>query len=461
MGTAICGGRVVLEGGVVSATVTIADDGTIDAIASASAAPPAGEVIDATGLFIFPGVVDPHSHLNDPGQTASEDLYTGTRAAAAGGVTTVLEMPSTDPIVINAARFREKLAIAQSKSVVDFALWGAMTTENVFLGGSPDLREMAEAGAIAFKAFTSDSVEQPRLPDTLLAAGMREAADLGLPMAVHCEDHTLIDHYEALLKQEGRNDALVNPDSRPLKAEEEAVRRVIALGELVGGRFHIVHVSHPSVFELVRDAQWRGVQVTAETCPHYLTLTREDVARIGSLAMCNPPLRDESARVGLWALVERGLIAMLASDHSAYTEDEKGNLNFWQIPSGISGIQIMFPLVVGEAAKRGMDPRLLAAAFSGNAARTFGLHPRKGVILPGSDADLVLVDLDSPWTVRGADLFTKSPGTPYEGFTVRARVRRTLVRGHTVYVDDTPPQGRIVVRAGFGEFLRSAPSSAP
>jgi allantoinase len=453
MRAAISGGRVVLESGVVPATVTIADDGTIDAITSASATPPADEVIDATGLFVFPGAVDPHSHLNDPGQTASEDLYTGTCAAAAGGVTTVLEMPSTSPIVINLARFREKLAIAQSKSVVDFGLWGALTTENVFPDGSSDMREMAEAGAIAFKAFTSDSVEQPKLPDTLLATGMREAADLGLIVAVHSEDQTQIDHFEALLKQASRNDALINPDSRPLQAEAEAVRRVIALGELIGCRFHIVHVSHPAVFELVRDAQWRGARVTAETCPHYLTLTRDAVARVGSLAMCNPPLRDEAAREGLWALLERGLIPMLASDHSAYTVDEKENPNFWEIPSGISGMQVMFPMIVGGAARRGMDLRLIAAAFSGNAARTFGLHPRKGIISPGSDADLALVDLDSPWTVRGADLFTKAPGTPYEGLTVRARVRRTLVRGQTVYVDDTV-QRRILMPAGSGEFLR-------
>lgn len=461
MKTAIYGGRVVLESGVVLATVTISDGGTIEAITAPGVRPTADEAIDASGLYVFPGGIDPHSHLNDPGSTASEDFYSGTCAAAAGGVTTVIEMPQTIPIVTNSVRFREKLAIAGSKAVVDFALWGAVTTENVSVDGSPDLREMAEAGAIAFKGFTSDSAEQPRIPDDLLVAAMLEADGLGLPIGVHCEDQNVIDHCTARLKHEGRNDALVNPDSRPVRAEIEAVRRVIALGELVGARFHIVHVSHPAVFELVRDARWRGARITAETCPHYLALTRDDVARIGSLAMCNPPLRDEAARLALWELLERGLVEILGSDHCAYTEEEKSNPDFWDMAAGISGMQVMFPLVVGEAVRRGVDLRLLAAAFSGNAARAFGLYPRKGVISPGSDADLVLVDVERPWRVKGSDLFTKSPGTAYEDFTVRARVRRTLVRGVTVFADDLSPAGRILVSPGSGQFQRPASRWAP
>ena len=450
MSIEVRGGHVVLESGVVRASIVIADDGLIEAVVSPEHQADASEVVDASGLYVFPGVIDPHSHLNDPGMTDSEDFYTGTCAAAAGGVTTVIEMPQTDPLVTNARRFSEKLAIARSKAVVDFALWGALTAENVSADGSPDLREMAEAGAVGFKGFTSDSVEQPRIPDELLAAGMREATSLGLPVAVHCEDETVVRHYVARLKREGRNDALINPDSRPLAAEVEAVRHVIALGDLTCVQLHVVHASHPRVFEIVRDAQWRGTRVTTETCPHYLALTRNDVARVGSLAMCNPPLRDAEAREGLWALLERGLVSIVASDHSPYTEEEKSNPDFWDIPAGINGMQVMVPFIIGEAVRRNVDLRLLATALSGTAARTFGLYPRKGVISPGSDADLVLVDIDSPWAVKGSNLFTKAPGTPYEGITLGARVRRTLVRGHTVYMDDSSLNGRILVSPGCG-----------
>jgi len=276
-------------------------------------------------------------------------------------------------------------------------------------------------------------------------------------VGIHCEDQPLIDYYTAKLLAEGRNDALVNPDSRPATTEIEAVRRVIALGELAGARFHIVHVSHPASFDLIREARSRGVAVTGETCAHYLTFTRDDVARIGSYAMCNPPLRDAEARAALWTMLARGDIDCIGTDHCAYTEEEKANADFWQMPAGISGIQVMFPLVVGEAARHDVDLPTLARVFSGQVARAFGLYPKKGAILPGSDADLVLVNVDDSWTVRGAELFSKAPGTAYEGLVVRARVRRTLSRGRTVFIDDG--SRRILVEPGSGEFVRPSRAS--
>ncbi|HJW75147.1 MAG TPA: allantoinase AllB [Thermoleophilia bacterium] len=454
MKTAICGGQVVFEDGVGPATILIGEDGTIDAVSAVDEAPETDDVIDASGLHVFPGAVDPHTHLNDPGSTASEDFFSGTCGAAAGGVTTVVEMPQTVPIVIDRERFLEKQAIARQKAVVDFALWGALTADNVREGGSPHLRDLAAEGAIAFKAFTSESPEQPRIADRLLAEAMREVTALGLLVGVHCEDQPLIDFYTATLLAEGRNDALVNPDSRPAVVEIEAVRRVLLLGELVGARLHLAHVSHPASFDLVREAKAQGADVTAETCAHYLKLTRDDVERVGSYAMCNPPLRDAGAREGLWSRLAGGYIDCIGSDHCAYTEEEKANPDFWQMPAGISGLQVMFPLVVGEAAEHGVGLPLLASAFSGNPARRFGLYPKKGAIRPGSDADLVFVDLDAPWQVRGAELFSKAPGTAYEGSIVKARVRRTLVRGRSVFVDPDGSGGRILVDPGFGAFLR-------
>jgi allantoinase len=451
--TAIVGGTVVCEDDLREATLIVGDDGRIAAVTSPAMTVDADEMIDAGGLFVFPGAVDPHTHLNDPGFTESEDFFSGTCGAAAGGITTVVEMPQTDPIVIDRERFAQKRALARDKAVVDFALWGGLTAENVQSGGSPALVEMAEEGAVAFKAFTSDSPEQPRIPDHLLAEALREVTDLGLLVGVHCEDQPLIDFYTARLRAEGRNDPLVNPDSRPPVVEHEAARRVITLGELVGARFHIAHVSDPGTFEMVRQARARGVRVTAETCAHYLKLTREDTARIGSYAMCNPPLRDDEARAGLWAQLAGGYIDAIGTDHCAYTEEEKGDPDFWAMVAGISGIQLAFPLVAGEAREHGVGLTTLARVFSAGPARILGLYPRKGVVHVGSDADLVLVDMDAPWTVRGAELFSKARGTAYEGVTVRARVRRTLVRGRTVFLDDEEG-GRILVEPGSGQFVR-------
>lgn len=454
MKTAIVGGIVVFEDGAVPATIVIAEDGTIGALLRPGEPVAADEVIDAAGLHVFPGAVDPHTHLNDPGFTDSEDFFSGTCGAAAGGVTTCIEMPQTDPIVTNRQRFLEKQAIAREKAVVDFALWGAITAENVGDDDGADLQELADVGAIAFKAFTAESPEQPRIADRLLAEAMSQVSGLGLLVGIHCEDQPLIDYFTARLMAEGRNDALVGADSRPDIAEIEAARRVIMLAELVGARIHLAHVSSPETIDLATAARARGVDVTAETCAHYLKLTREDLARIGAYAMCNPPLRTEAAKEGMWERLAGGYIDCIGSDHCAYTEEEKANPNFWEMCAGISGMQVMVPLVIGEAASRGVSLSTVARAFSGAPARRFGLYPRKGAILPGSDADLVLVDLASSWHVHGADFFQKAPGTAYEGYAVRASVRRTLVRGRSVYVDGSEGEPRILVEAGYGQFVR-------
>lgn len=450
---------MVFESGVQPATVVIAEDGTIDRVLRPEEDIVGTEVIDGSGLHLFPGAIDPHTHLNDPGSTDSEDFFSGTCGAAAGGVTTVIEMPQTIPIVVNRERFLDKLDIARSKAVVDFALWAALTTDNVGHDDGSTLRDLADAGAVAFKAFTAESAEQPRLPDALLAEAMGVVSALGLLVGVHCEDQPLIDFFTAKLKRERRNDPLVNADSRPPVAEIEAARRVILLAELVGARVHLAHVSHPETFGLVTAAKTRGVDVTAETCAHYLSLTREDVRRAGSYAMCNPPLRDEAARAGLWKLLRGGFIDCFGIDHCAYTEEEKANPDYWQMPAGISGIQMSFPLIVGEAAAKGIDLSLLARMFSGLPARRFGFASRKGSISPGLDADLVLVDIDSPWQVRGAELFSKAPGTAYEGVTVKARVVQTLVRGRTVFRDQGH-EAEILVEAGFGDFVRPSRESS-
>jgi allantoinase len=451
--TAIAGGTVVFEEGAVPATIVVAADGTIEAVVGPAERVAVDEVIDATGLHVFPGAVDPHTHLNDPGSTDSEDFFSGTCGAAAGGVTTCIEMPQTIPIVTNRERFLEKQAIAREKAVVDFALWGAITAENVADGGG-DLLELADSGAIAFKAFTSESPEQPRIADRLLAEAMSQVTGLGLLVGIHCEDQPLIDFFTARLKREGRNDALVGADSRPAIAEIEAARRVITLAELVGARIHLAHVSCPETIDLVTAAKARGVDVTAETCAHYLKLTREDLGRIGAYAMCNPPLRDEAAKEGMWERLAGGYIDCIGSDHCAYTEEEKANPDYWEMCAGISGMQVMVPLVIGEAALRGVDLSTIAGAFSGAPARRFGLYPRKGAILPGSDADLVLVDLGSSWDVRGAELFQKAPGTAYEGYSIPARVRRTLVRGRSVFAETPTGEGGILVEPGYGQFVR-------
>jgi len=456
--TLVSGGTVVLENGTCAADVLIGANGTIECVASPGSVAGADEEIDARGLLVFPGMIDGHSHLNDPGNTESEDFYTGTCGAAGGGMTTVLEMPQTIPLVDTLEAFVEKRGIAETKAVVDYGLWGALTIESV--SDESAMGAMVSEGAIGFKAFTTDSPEILLIPDNLLRTGLARAAELGVPVGVHCEDQEIITYETARLKKLGRNDPLVNPDSRPPVAEIEAVRRVLLLAEMTGARVHLAHISLPESVELAREAKNRGVAVTVETCGHYFEFTREDTGRIGAYAMCNPPLREAAACAGMWRLLASGAIDTIGSDHSTYTEEEKGTTDFWAMPAGISGIQLLFPFVVGEAIRRGIDPSLLGRMFSANVARVFGLYPRKGVIQPGSDADLTLVEPGAEWVVRSSDLFTKCPGTPYEGHVIRSRVRRTIVRGTTVFLDDGSGPGRITAEPGFGQYLTAGKATA-
>jgi allantoinase len=446
--SAVVGGELVSEAGVLPGTVLIGRDGRVAALLDAQYAVPDVKIIDARGLLVFPGGIDPHAHLNDPGMTESEDFLTGTAGAAAGGFTTVLEMPQSVPLVTTAEILAAKLAEIEAKAVVDFGLWAAVTTENSRDGEA--LEALAEAGAIALKAFTAESPEFPRVPDSLLAEVMSKSRTLGLPVGVHCETQAIIDHRTQALQREGRNDPHVNPLSRPAEAEIDAVQRVISLAAETGAALYLVHLSHPESILSGIEARRRGVDVILETCVHYLMLTEDRLDEVGAYAMCNPPLRDEQARQALWQLLRVGEIDCVGSDHCAYTEEEKSNPDFWQVPAGISGIQIVFPLLIGEALRRGVALSRVASMTSANAARRFGLYPRKGALLPGSDADLALVRADSPWVVQGLDLFSKAKGTAYEGFRVPAQVVKTIVRGVTVFDAEL---GEASLTSGHGQFL--------
>jgi allantoinase len=460
---AVVGGSIVTESAVFDASVLIDESGTITGLVAPGVPVSADTTLDASGLLVFPGGVDTHTHLNDPGLTASEDFLTGTSGAAAGGTTTVLEMPQTLPLVDSVETLVHKLQTVGPKAVVDFGLYAALVPGNADDPGT--LHKIAEAGAIALKSFVCDTPEMPTVTESQLARGMSNARRFGLPVAVHCESQAVIDVQTARIHREGAPDVYTLAETHPLEAERDSVRAVLAVAELSGGALHLVHMSDPSTVELASVAKLRGVDVSVETCPHYLTLTREDLKRIEGWGLCYPPLRTAEAVEGLWRAVELGFIDNIASDHCAYTLDQKATLDPWHVLPGITGIQHSLPVLIHGAMLRGVPLTAVARAFSTGPARRFSVHPRKGDIRPGADADLVFVDVESSVTARAEDLYTRCPGTAYEGMTFGARVRRTLVRGATVYLDDGEPT--IVAEPGSGVFLHgedmrsTAPNSVP
>ncbi|MGH2532592.1 MAG: allantoinase [Thermomicrobiales bacterium] len=436
-------GSLVSGDGVAVSDIAIAD-GRIVAV-EAEIAGQAREEFDATGLHLFPGVVDPHVHFNEPGRTEWEGWATGSRALAAGGGTTCCEMPlNALPPTIDGPAFDAKCDAAATQSVVDFALWGGLVPGNL-----DRLDELAARGVVGFKAFMSQSgtPDFEAADDLTLYEGMTRAARLGVIVAVHAENDTITSRLAQRAVAAGKTGVRDYLASRPIIAEVEAIGRAITFAEETGCALHVVHVSTGRGVAAVTAARARGVDVTCETCPHYLVFTEEDVEAIGALAKCAPPIRSAAERDALWQLLETGEIALIASDHSPAPPEMKQHDDVFQIWGGISGIQSTLPIMLSDGHHgRGLSLSRVAAVTATNAARRFRL-PNKGRIAPGFDADLALVDLGADQTPRPDDLHDRHRQSPYAGRTFRGRVVRTLLRGETIYLNGAivaKPVGRLV-----------------
>lgn len=447
--TLVAGGTVATDYGVFPADLLIEGE-LVASIADPGSSDSADELIDATGLIVMPGAIDPHAHFEDPGHTEREDFTTGTMAAAAGGITTVIEHPLTYPPVTTAALYREKREMAKEKVVVDFGLWGALTAPSL-----PEIREQWHEGAMGFKAFMPFSEPAyPHVTDAEFLAGMHEVAAVEGLVLVHAENDSLLQAGLARMQDGGRRDPMAHHESRPPFIEEEAVHRALFLAAHAGVRIQIVHVSSPVSAKLVRQAKDEGRPASMEICPHHLLLDLDDLVRLGPYGRCAPALRDRPLVEELWRFVLDGTADSLVSDHCAYTLEEKepGWEDIFAAPLGCQVMQETVPLVLDEAFhRRGLKLDAFVRFASTNAARIVGLYPRKGSLLPGADADVVLVDLDAEWTVDAkAQQFSKNPWSPFEGRKARAKIVRTIVRGESVYVE-----GEILAEPGFGRFLSS------
>ncbi len=425
-------GIVIGEQGEQSADLAI-DDGYIVAVAPALVGSARSE-IDASGLHLFPGGIDPHVHCNEPGRTEWEGFATATTALAAGGITCMVDMPlNAHPPTCDAQSFDAKLAAAQGQARIDFALWGGLVP-----GNRDQLEELAARGVAGFKAFMSTTGTEDFQPadDLTLYEGMRVAARLGRIVAVHAENRTITDGMarEALLA--GRTGVRDYLASRPAIAEYEAIERAILFAEETKCALHIVHVSTGRGVTLVNEAQARGIDVTCETCPHYLLFTDEDVERIGALAKCAPPIRSASEVAALWVHIQSGVLPIVASDHSPAPPDMKQSSDFFAIWGGISGCQSTLPLLLTEGyAKRGIALTTIAKVLATGAARRFGFWPQKGTLAIGTDADIALVDAHFETELHATDLFYRHRQSPYTGMRLKGRIVQTLLRGHVVFRD--------------------------
>ena len=382
----------------------------------------ADEEIDASGMLVLPGVIDAHVHFRDPGPTYKEDWESGSISAAAGGVTTVIDQPNTDPRTLDARTFELKLDRAKNHSVVDFCI----------NGGPGNILALVKLGAMAIgEIFTYE------YNDTKLEKQLREVEEAGVLPTVHAEDGQIIkEKTEKLL---GETDPEVYSTSRPKMAEAVAVEKVLSWVQ----RAHICHLSTFQGLDLVKDARKAGKKVSCEVCPHHLLFNRNDYRKQGSFLKMNPPLRDPSDNEALWAGLRDGSIDIVASDHAPHLPEEKKQ-GIWEAPAGVPGVETLLPLMLMAVRSNLITLDRLVSATSAKPAEIFGLQ-NKGQIAPGRDADLVLVDTKAITRINADRLHSRADWTPYEG---RQAIfpNATLVRGTVVF------DGDLEVRPGFGRF---------
>jgi len=435
--------RVVLPEGFRPASIEV-EDGRITAIGPYDRP----VEIDAGEKFVFPGIVDTHVHINEPGRTEWEGFATATRAAAAGGITTLVDMPLNNlPATTTAENLRLKESAARGQCMVDYAFWGGVVADN-----AEHIAVLALAGVLGYKCFlVHPGIDGFSMVDRAqLERAMPLVAASGLPMLVHAE---LPGPIEAASRNlQGWNRYSTYLASRPDAAEVQAIRMMIELSRHYRCRVHIVHLSSVEALADLRAARAEGLPITVETCPHYLHFAAEDIADGATLFKCAPPIRTRANRERLWQALADGGIDLIATDHSPCPPEMKtrGDGSFLQAWGGIASLQVALPVVWTEARRRGFSIGQVARWMSEQPAKLAALDHRKGAIRIGNDADLVIFDPDAKQQIDGARLEHRHPITPYTGETLEGVVETTFVRGETVYDRGTfaaQPKGALCYRA--------------
>ncbi|GIU93120.1 MAG: amidohydrolase [Acidimicrobiia bacterium] len=393
-----------------------------------------GTEVDAGGLVVLPGGVDSHVHLMDPGPTEREDFPTGTAAASARGVTTIVEHTHAHP-VRSVTDLRAKLSHLDGRANVDFALAAHLWPEDV--AGMGDLWE---AGVAFFKLFTCTTHGVPGLAASHLLDAFESLAQMDGRALVHCEDETITETAERRLKQMGRTDPGLLVEWRNREAELAAVAVVGVLALATGAKVTVAHVSNPKVAALIDQLRRLGGDVAAETCPQYLTLRESEVVEHGAFRKFTPPARivsdlDEET---MWALLRDGTFTHLSTDHAPSTVDQKRAGTIWEAPFGLPGLDTTYPFLIDAALSGRLDWTDVARLYAAYPADRYGLAPRKGRLAEGSDADFVLVDPAGSWTVTAADVISKAGWSPFEGRSFRGKVVGTYLRGRPIADEGGP-----------------------
>jgi allantoinase len=456
--TLISGGQIITSQGVRAADIGITGEQISVVAATSSLRNQAETIVDARGLLVLPGAIDTHFHCRTPGYDVRGDFYTETCAAAAGGVTTVFEMPISNPGCATIETFRNRRSYIEQQAIVDVALYGAPGTLQ-----QHDVFGMAAEGAIAFKIFMhraplgrdAEFIGICLTEDDQLYEALQLTKATGRRLVVHAESDSLLEAGIKRLRETGRTDMAAHPESRPPLVEALAIARILTLAEDLGAPVHIAHVTSQHALAVIRRFRRDGVDVTAETCTPYLFFDQDQALQLGPFGKINPPIRTKADQEALWGGIADGTIDFVCTDHSTFllSEKERGLTDIWVAPSGAPGVQTLVPALMTAALSGRFDLATAVRLMAGTPAQIFGIADRKGAIAAGMDADICLYDPAPRSVYRFEDMHSKAREIDrfFRDYAFQGRVVATYSHGRCVF-----RAGEIVAKAGEGRFLAAA-----
>ena len=420
------------------------DDGKIQKIGKETNMPRSDHKIDLGNLLVLPGVVDSHVHLRDEGNAYKETFTTGTAAAAAGGVTTVLDMPNNSPITMSKEALNDRMQLARRQGFINVGFYSEFPTT------LEQIQAIVGEGAVGFKLFMAEKVGGLNIDDDQsLKEAFEITGKLGVPVAVHAEDHTLIKHRVGQFKLANRHDLVAFLKAHDEEAEFGAIERLLNIMATVkNARVHFCHVSTEKALRAIAEAKVSGKSVTCEVTPHHLLLTKEDYERLGTFALTLPPLRTRENVLALWRSVKEGTVDTIGSDHAPHTLQEKNAASVWDIKAGVPGLETTLPLILTVVHKNRLSLTRAIQLLSEKPAEIFQLHDR-GHLEPGKNADLAVVDFNAKWIIDASKFKSKAKFSPFDKWEVQGKPVKTFVNGQLVL-----DEGEIVTKPGIGKLAR-------
>jgi len=427
----------IVEGGIAI------DEGRIFRIAREPNLPQASGKIDLKGLLLLPGVIDSHVHLRDQQLAYKEDFFSGTAAAAVGGVTSVIDMPNNKPVTMSSESLRERMGIAEKRAIVNVGFYSAFPRD------LSEISLIVEEGAVAFKLFLSQKIGGLDIDDdkTLLQA-FDKVSETKVPIAVHAEDRAMVERATGKLQKAGRRDVEARLEARSPQAEGKAVQRTVRLLERTRARVHFCHLSSAAGLNAFVDAKKDGLPVTCEVTPHHLFLSSEHLKRLKTLALVDPPLRTQKDIRALWKALRQGLIDVISTDHAPHAIEEKRAASVWEAKAGFPGLETMLPLLLTQVNQGHLSLSTLVRATSERPAQIFSLKNR-GRLVEGNHADVVAVDMNREYEIDASKFYSKAKYSPFDGWKAKGKPVKTIVDGNLVM-----DEGEITAEPGTGRIIR-------